>query len=217
MLGVARAFYNIAGSKVISRLMLKGLIAVLATTGSIAGFAAAPTALTASVAAASPPEPADLVGNRTGLNSQNPVDQTSGANPLWATPLTALSATRERPIFSPSRRPPTPVVAAAPSVASPQPIAKPIEPERPQLLLVGTVVNETEGIGVFLDQPTNRTISLRKGQGGEGWILRDVHRREVILQKDKQTVLLGMLAGSAVPAVPPTMVVNQPGTTRHQR
>src|SRR6201995_4331257 len=36
------------------------------------------------------------------------------ANPLWAIPLTKLSGTRDRPIFSPSRRPPPPVVAAEP-------------------------------------------------------------------------------------------------------
>lgn len=200
-----------------SRLTLKGLIAVLITTGAIAGFAAVPTAVTASVAAASPPEPANLDGNHTGPKSPNPVDQTTGANPLWATPLKALSATRERPIFSPSRRPPSPVVAAAPSAATPQPIAKPIEPERPQLLLVGTVVNETVGIGIFLDQLTNRTISLTKGQGQKGWILRDVRRREVILQKDKQTIVLAMPVRAAAPVAPPTTVVTQAEMTRNGR
>jgi len=38
------------------------------------------------------------------------------ANPLWALPLTQLSATRERPIFSSSRRPPPAAVAAEPAV-----------------------------------------------------------------------------------------------------
>src|SRR5258708_33146709 len=36
----------------------------------------------------------------------------STGNPLWAVPLDALSMTRERPLFSPSRRPPPPVVVA---------------------------------------------------------------------------------------------------------
>jgi hypothetical protein len=202
---------------VISRLMSKGLIAVLIMTGAIAGFAAVPTAVTASVAAASTPEPANSVGNRTGPKSPNPVDQTAGANPLWATPLKALSATRERPIFSPSRRPPAPVVAAAPSAATPQPIAKPIEPERPQLFLVGTVVNDTEGIGIFLDQLTNRTISLTKGQSQKGWILRDVRRREVILQKDKQAIVLAMPVRFAAPAAAPTTEVTEAEITRNGR
>jgi len=183
----------------------------------VTGFAAALTAVTASVAAASTPDPANLVGNRTGPKSPNPVDQAAAANPLWATPLKALSATRERPIFSPSRRPPTPVIAVTPSVASPQPTAKPIEPERPQFLLVGTVINETEGIGIFLDQLTNRTISLTKGQDQKGWILRDVYRREVILQKDKQFILLAMPPHSAAPVASPATVVSEAEITRHQR
>ena len=33
------------------------------------------------------------------------------ANPLWAMPLAQFPVTRERPIFSPSRRPPSPAVA----------------------------------------------------------------------------------------------------------
>ena len=47
-----------------------------------------------------------------------------GGNPLWSIPLSALSATRERPIFSASRRPPQPaVVAPAEQVAVPLPPA----------------------------------------------------------------------------------------------
>src|SRR6202167_5277676 len=38
--------------------------------------------------------------------------RTPSANPLWGVPLNQLSGTRDRPIFSPSRRPP-PAAAAA--------------------------------------------------------------------------------------------------------
>src|SRR5262245_28391744 len=44
-------------------------------------------------------------------------------NPLWAIPLELLSASRERPIFLPSRRPPAPIVAR--SAPAPQPVASP--------------------------------------------------------------------------------------------
>jgi hypothetical protein len=46
-----------------------------------------------------------------------------GGNPLWALPLKQLSITRERPIFSPSRRPPppaTPTYVAPVAVRTPQ-------------------------------------------------------------------------------------------------
>src|SRR5450631_3845625 len=39
-------------------------------------------------------------------------EQPLTGNPLWGVPLQSLSATRERPIFLPSRRPPAPAVAA---------------------------------------------------------------------------------------------------------
>src|SRR5271169_3507423 len=46
--------------------------------------------------------------------------ETPAANPLWAIPLGALTATRTRPLFTPSRHAPTPVVASVP-VAAPRP------------------------------------------------------------------------------------------------
>src|ERR1019366_4651011 len=73
-------------------------------------------------------------------------------NPLWAIPLGSLSITRDRPLFTPSRRPPAPAVVAAPRVVPPKVVIRPAEPEHPNLTLIGTVVGETEGIGVFLDQ-----------------------------------------------------------------
>ena len=43
------------------------------------------------------------------------------ANPLWAIPMSSLAATRNRPLFTPSRRPPAPVVANAPPPLRPPP------------------------------------------------------------------------------------------------
>src|SRR5205085_5181002 len=48
-----------------------------------------------------------------------PIDPTG--NPLWAIPLSALTATRERPLFLPSRRAPAPAVAGTPVVTTPPP------------------------------------------------------------------------------------------------
>ena len=55
--------------------------------------------------------------------------RSGAANPLWAIPLDSLTATRERPLFSVSRRPPpAPVAAAAPIVEAPPPPPPPSEP-----------------------------------------------------------------------------------------
>ena len=44
--------------------------------------------------------------------AERPADPTG--NPLWAIPVSSLTATRERPIFPPSRRAPAPAVAGTP-------------------------------------------------------------------------------------------------------
>ena len=117
-------------------------------------------------------------------------------NPLWAIPLSALTATRERPLFLPSRRAPAPAVAGTPVVAAPPP-PSPAQPEQPPLTLVGAIASETEGFAVFLDQATNNVVRLKTGQDHSGWVLQSVKGREVTLQKDGRAA---------------TMVLPQPGT-----
>ena len=114
-------------------------------------------------------------------------------NPLWAVPLSALTVTRERPLFSVSRRPPPPVVAPPPVavVRPPPPPSRPREPEKPRLSLVGTVGGE-DGIAVFVDQTNQSIVRLRPGEGHQGWILRTVGGREVMLQNDRDTAVLAL-------------------------
>src|SRR5215470_15163985 len=58
-------------------------------------------------------------------------------NPLAAMPLDRLSETRERPLFTPSRRKPPPEVAAEPPEPSPPP-----PPAPPKLALYGIIQDE---------------------------------------------------------------------------
>jgi hypothetical protein len=110
------------------------------------------------------------------------------ANPLWGIPLTSLSGTRDRPIFSPSRRPPASTVApiAAPKVVA----AKPKERERPQLNLVGTIASNDEAFGIFLDLSTKAALRLKVGEDYQGWKLRSVQGREATLEKDQEVITL---------------------------
>jgi general secretion pathway protein N len=115
-------------------------------------------------------------------------------NPLWAVPLSTLTATRERPLFTPARRAPAPAVAGPVSPPPPPPPPAPTEPERPQLVLIGAIASETEGFAVFLDRATNNVVRLKTGQDHGGWVLRAVRGREAVLQKDKQTTTLALPA-----------------------
>jgi hypothetical protein len=144
------------------------------------------------------------------------VEHVPSANPLWAIPLLQLSATRQRPLFAPSRRPPPPVVAYQLASVPPPPPPKPAEPEKPRLSLVGTIAGGTEGIGVFLDSATRGVLRLKMGESHEGWVLRAVRRREATLQKGSQIAVLTLpppemsKAGLAPPAVVPPAVAPPP-------
>ena len=62
-------------------------------------------------------------------------------NPLWAIPLSTLTATRERPIFLPTRRPPSPVIANTP-IEPTRPVAAPPPEQPPRFALVGAVTGD---------------------------------------------------------------------------
>lgn len=109
------------------------------------------------------------------------------ANPLWAIPLTKLSGTRDRPIFSPSRRPPPSVVASEPAAPPPPPQKKEMQPP---LSLVGTIASEEEGFGIFLAQSTKQALRLKLGEDYQGWRLRMIRGREVTMEKDHQEATL---------------------------
>jgi general secretion pathway protein N len=119
-------------------------------------------------------------------------DREPRGNPLWAIPLRSLTATRERPLFTPSRRPPAPAVAGPPPVEAPPP-SPPTGPDRPLLTLVGAISGDTEGIAIFLDETTRDIVRLRTGESHpSGWTLRSVKGREAALVKDEETVILAL-------------------------
>lgn len=148
--------------------------------------------------------------------AERPTDPSG--NPLWAIPLSALTATRERPLFLPSRRAPAPAVAGTPVVVAPPPPPS-AEPEQPPLTLIGAIAGDTEGFAVFLEQATGTVIRLKTGQDFSGWMLASVKGREATLEKNKRSTTLSLPApGEAqampvsAPAVPPaSAMMPRPG------
>jgi hypothetical protein len=114
--------------------------------------------------------------------------RTPSANPLWGIPLAQLSETRERPIFSASRRPPPVAAVAETASIKPPPRKKEIEP--PQLSLVGTIASIDEGFGIFIDQSTKAAVRLKVGEDHQGWKLRQIRGREVTMEKDERSAVL---------------------------
>ena len=111
-----------------------------------------------------------------------------GANPLRSIALTQLSATRERPLFSASRRPPPAVVAREPVVVAPPPRKREIAP--PSLSLVGTIIGEEGGVGIFVDQTSKAPFRLWLGEDHDGWRLQRIDRREVTMEKEAVRAVL---------------------------
>ena len=103
-------------------------------------------------------------------------------NPLWSISLASLPATRERPIFSPSRRPPPVALKTTPI----QPPSK----AQPPFILVGAIAGESEGIAIFLDGATNGIIRLKTGESHAGWTLQTVKAREAVLQHEQRTIVV---------------------------
>jgi general secretion pathway protein N len=126
-----------------------------------------------------------------------------GGNPLWGIPISALTATRERPVFSASRRPPAPPAAAEPVAEAPPP--PPAEPERPRLTLVGTVTGEPQNVAVVQDQTTKSLVRLHVGEAVSGWFLRSIDARRVTVEKNSQTITVALPAPGSAPVGPPAM------------
>lgn len=175
----------------------------------VCGLGVAAAAGVSALAATSPDGAAPIDVDRGSINlDQSPAkaapERAQIGNPLWAIPLGTLPTTRDRPIFTPSRRPPAPAVVVVPPAVRPTVVTRPAEPDKLKLTLIGTVVGETEGIGVFFDQATNNFVRMKTGEGHAGWILRSIKAREVTLEKGQQSETLRLPArkdaGSSGPA-----------------
>jgi len=182
----SRAILNFTRATVAGLMSLFGLISAAAQQsgnfelrlGTQMDQRGAPQSALAHIATASVPSRAELPDNGTkqALNRRG--------NPLWAIPLTSLTASLERPIFSPTRRRPPVAVKLAPT-QSPSAL-------QPLLALVGAIAGENDGIAIFLDGTTKGIIRLKTGEHHAGWTLQEVKAREAILQKEQNTAILAL-------------------------
>jgi general secretion pathway protein N len=148
--------------------------------------------------AQAPDQGTSVRADLTPAESLRNAERAPSGNPLWAIPLKQLSSTRERPIFSPSRRPPPPVVVDQPFVA---PVAARVERKAPEplaLTLLGTIIGEGGGLAMFVEPATQNLVRLRTGEA----YLRSVKGRDANLEKDNRTEIVSLPppSGTAPPA-----------------
>jgi hypothetical protein len=143
----------------------------------------------------------------------SPPEVSTTGNPLWAIPISKLSATRDRPLFSASRRPRTPTVAAAPA-SPPVAVAKPAALEPPPFTLVGTIIGENGRIAILFDETSKTATGVREGERTSGWTLRSVKSRSAVLEGGNRMVTLDLpepsAEGSAAKDSPAPRVLGAP-------
>jgi hypothetical protein len=95
------------------------------------------------------------------------------AQPSYAmAPLEDFSAILERPLFSPTRRPPAEGVAA---VVAPEPVL--------QVTLVGVIISSEEQIAIIKLKDGNRFARLSLGDSFEGWILETIEPSRITFRR----------------------------------
>jgi len=144
----------------------------------------------------------DLNGEASTDTGHPAPELSTTGNPLWAIPVSNLSATRDRPLFSASRRPRTPTVAAAPA-PTPSMAAQPTATEAPPFTLVGTIIGENSRIAIFFNEALKTATGVKEGDSDSGWILRSVDPRSAILDGSGRTVTLDLPEPAAQESPPP--------------
>jgi hypothetical protein len=130
---------------------------------------------------------------RLQVPSQAPATPTAGlASPLAVHSLDRLSATRERPLFSPSRRAPAP----------PPPIVRPPPPppEPPNVTLVGIVMDAEEARAIVQSGSKNEVRRVRVGDDIGGWKVAQIENRRLVLKLDSRQATFSMFSGQRKPA-----------------
>src|SRR5260370_15835321 len=169
-------------------------------------LALAPAPLVAADASPqSPPSPPPLGvrASKAGETPALPAEAGEGGaalpSPLAAQPLDRLSATRERPLFSPTRRPPPPppLVAIAPEPPPPP-------PPPPDVALFGIVMDGDEARAVVRAGPAAKIMNVRVGDDIGGWKVAQIEGRQLVLSLDDRIATFMMFTGNSANGAPRT-------------
>lgn len=114
-------------------------------------------------------------------------------NPLARFALEDFADTLRRPLFSATRRPPSPI--AAPIRREPPP-----PPEPPHFTLVGVVTDERGARALVKISPTAKIRGLRRGDEIDGWTVVEVGPRRIVIGRDARTSAVALFDSKSRPA-----------------
>jgi len=133
-------------------------------------------------------------------NAQSPAASPL-ANPLQTQMLENLSATRDRPLFSPSRRPPAPPPAPVEMVYEPPP--PPAPPPALDVTLFGVVL-DGDGARAIVRAGTAEMQRVQIGDQIGGWTVSQIEGRQLVLSLDGRVATITLFNRDGAAAAPPT-------------
>ena len=99
-------------------------------------------------------------------------------------PMEELNATRERPLFSPQRKPDDKVAARTDeAVVEEAPTSVPFD-------LTGVVIGEDQAIAILQNRDTQETIQLKQGETADVWSVAEIGQRHIVLRNEGRQVRL---------------------------
>ena len=117
------------------------------------------------------------------------------ASPLAGQKLERLSATRERPLFSPTRRPPP----APPAIVQGPP---PPPPPPPDVALLGVVMDGEQARAVIRASPADKMTRVTIGDDVGGWKVAQIEGRKLVLSLDGRLATFMMFSGNSAKSAP---------------
>lgn len=115
------------------------------------------------------------------------------ADDMVTRPLTALTYTRSKPLFSPERRPGA-IDQVIENTLAPE-IAKDVG----EFQLKGTLEKGGDWFALIQSSTTPGGVWIPEGEHLDQWILEEVHLDHILLRSDEETATLTLYPGAAVP------------------
>jgi general secretion pathway protein N len=150
---------------------------------------------------------------------QTPVAPQALANPVAATSFEQLSATREKPLFTPDRHLPVKLPVVTQAAPPPPPPAAP-----PQVSLLGVVVDANGPRAVIRSDPAGKNVPVRLGDDVAGWRVTEIEGQRLVISLDDRSFAVKLFGsdhgGQPVPIVHPqdrVLEVNAAGVLRAHR
>lgn len=126
-------------------------------------------------------------------------------NPVELQPLQQLSATKDKPLFSPARRPPAKLVAP---VARQEPPPPP--PPPPSVVVLGIVSENGDGhAAIRVASRGDKVVRVRTGDDVSGWKVERIEPRRLVLKQGVRSVDFALFTGAAKPPKPAERPIRQ--------